>query len=255
MGTRSKLIILICWMVTVGCGGNGHGGEADVAVEAVECVPRCGSSYEGWDHCGSDGCGGTCGTCPTGTECRLFSDEGRNVCGVSDAKCHEFCLEQGAECGTLSVPFVEFVHDRMCACSSICLEGDVCGESDVPPRRVCFNPATECPGICAAAGAACGEVPTGLQSPKECDCGQCADGTECENGKCICPPDCQGKECGPDGCGGKCGECAVNEVCTIDAKCQCIASCKDKECGDDGCGGNCGTCPEGQACNAQGKCE
>src|SRR5262245_51696068 len=30
------------------------------------CVPDCGGA-----HCGSDGCGGSCGTCATGTVCDL----------------------------------------------------------------------------------------------------------------------------------------------------------------------------------------
>ncbi len=29
----------------------------------------------------------------------------------------------------------------------------------------------------------------------------------------ICTPECQGRQCGPDGCGGTCGECASNVLC------------------------------------------
>ena len=54
----------------------------------------------------------------------------------------------------------------------------------------------------------------------------------------VCTPKCDGKQCGPDGCGGKCGTCVEWEVC-LDGVC-CETQCKDKDCGPDGCGGNCG---------------
>ena len=64
----------------------------------------------------------------------------------------------------------------------------------------------------------------------------------------VCVPDCEGKECGNDGCGGNCGTCpAVAPICGDNGKCavECIPDCTDKECGDDGCGGGpCGECPE-----------
>lgn len=42
----------------------------------------------------------------------------------------------------------------------------------------------------------------------------------------ICEPDCDGKECGDDGCGGTCGECAIAEngierLCQGDGTCMC----------------------------------
>ena len=59
----------------------------------------------------------------------------------------------------------------------------------------------------------------------------------------ICVPECGGKECGTDGCGGICGEeCACGEKCDQGT---CVSYlCNGKECGDDGCGGLCGTCPD-----------
>ncbi|MEM0465674.1 MAG: hypothetical protein QXW97_03170 [Candidatus Pacearchaeota archaeon] len=36
---------------------------------------------------------------------------------------------------------------------------------------------------------------------------------------------------------------------------ECIPNCSNKECGPDGCGGSCGECSEGLVCNNEGKCE
>jgi len=94
----------------------------------------------------------------------------------------------------------------------------------------------------------------------------------------LCIADCDGKECGDDGCGGSCGSCSLPEVCKnntcgsigileeieiIDPDPQpefapiemeiiplCIADCDGKSCGDDGCGGSCGSCFIMQDCVA-----
>jgi hypothetical protein len=38
------------------------------------------------------------------------------------------------------------------------------------------------------------------------------------------------------------------------AACPCIPNCSGKVCGSDGCGGSCGSCSSGQSCNASGQC-
>lgn len=85
-------------------------------------------------------------------------------------------------------------------------------------------------------------------------CGYCPYGSLCKVGLCIeyCVPDCTGKACGDDGCGGLCGDCAENEFCGEDFTCVlkgCEPACAGKACGPDGCGGACGTCAEGQVCD------
>jgi len=85
-------------------------------------------------------------------------------------------------------------------------------------------------------------------------CGFCPYGKFCKGGICIeyCQPDCTGKECGDDGCGGECGECDENEFCAPNFTCVlkgCEPQCAGKECGPDGCGGFCGSCPEGYICD------
>ena len=91
-------------------------------------------------------------------------------------------------------------------------------------------------------------------------CGECTGDRVCDEGACVpggpCTPDCTGKECGDDGCGGECGVCDLGVPC-VAGVCDpnCVANCVNRECGDDGCGGSCGTCPEAAPfCNAQYMC-
>ena len=71
----------------------------------------------------------------------------------------------------------------------------------------------------------------------------------------ACEPQCGGKQCGPDGCGGACGVCGSEQTCTAAGQCegQCTPSCAGIVCGPDGCGGQCGTCGTGQMCES-GQC-
>ncbi len=70
-----------------------------------------------------------------------------------------------------------------------------------------------------------------------------------------CIPQCEGnRQCGPDGCGGLCGECSGGTQCDISSgQCRanpCVPQCSfvqnntsvAKTCGDDGCDGVCGSC-------------
>ncbi|MEK7136815.1 MAG: peptidoglycan DD-metalloendopeptidase family protein, partial [Patescibacteria group bacterium] len=72
------------------------------------------------------------------------------------------------------------------------------------------------------------------------------------------PPDCVGKQCGPDGCGGTCGECFTDQVCNAQYQCaQCPSSmdCDSRECGPDPvCGESCGDCTPPTACDTNGSC-
>lgn len=74
----------------------------------------------------------------------------------------------------------------------------------------------------------------------------------------TCTPQCQGLECGDDGCGGSCGNCPeIAPVCSAAGKCQaqCQPNCVGKQCGPDGCGGTCGSCGTIGVCDTQGKCQ
>ena len=78
-----------------------------------------------------------------------------------------------------------------------------------------------------------------------------------------CQPDCAGKACGDDGCGGTCGSCAEGWACQ-NGQCgeldTCTPQCAGKQCGPDGCEGSCGSCYNAQGavdaglCRADGTC-
>ncbi len=73
-----------------------------------------------------------------------------------------------------------------------------------------------------------------------------------------CVPDCDGRDCGPDGCGDVCGVCTPELECDEDlGQCfdpvVCEPDCDDRECGSDGCGGDCGACGDDEIC-VDGQC-
>ncbi|MFH1532592.1 MAG: Ig-like domain-containing protein [Pseudomonadota bacterium] len=126
-------------------------------------------------ECGFDGCMGTCGSCPAG---QLCSDTG--TCEFGD-----FCELIGFEgcCDGTDLYW--------------CVNGEIqtilCGNASDPALQVC--------GWDSEVGYNCGGsgADPGGQFPLECP---------------ACIPDCSGKDCGSDGCGGTCGTCAGGAECS-----------------------------------------
>ena len=115
---------------------------------------------------------------------------------------------------------------------------------------LCLGALLACPGCVDYQG----NVP--CESDSDCGRAQACDLTQgiCRPMSCVLA--CQGRECGPDGCGGTCGACAAGETCSQGGQClgACSPDCSARECGPDGCGGSCGTCPAGEACTPVGVC-
>ncbi len=255
-----------------------------------ECLDSCGGCGASADcvgkECGPDGCGGVCGECPAGWAC---TDEGNcledckpacdgKACG-SDG-CGGECghCADGEECGDglclAPCGGLDFVGCCDGTISHYCEEGFefeqdcaavglVCGWKESTGWYDCVDKALPdpsgthplwCPGVCTPKcdGKECG--------PDECGgvCGQCGVESVCENGLCepMCKPACDGKECGDDGCDGICGECPMGEVCD-QGQClvACAPKCAGRQCGDDGCGGTCGKCAPGMVCSEAFQCE
>ncbi len=68
----------------------------------------------------------------------------------------------------------------------------------------------------------------------------------------VCEPDCAGKDCGDDGCGGSCGECEEHYECQ-DGGCLYQPWCGDGSCDTD-LGESCATCPADCLCGANALC-
>jgi hypothetical protein len=203
-------------------------GEMCVGGECIVCVSDCDGK-----SCGSDGCGGDCGECPDGSICQ------DNLCAT--VGCEELAE---AGCGG-------------CACETCVCEMDAfC--CDTLWDNICADACLDSCGGCPAPDPFCGDlVCNGEEDCDTCtkDCG-CADGQVCDGGTCVdCVPSCDGLDCGDNGCGGSCGDCAEEEEC-VDGLClgPCDPDCTDKVCGDDGCNGSCGDCADGEGC-VDGACE
>ena len=155
-------------VLAAGC--NGRGEEAPDLV-SIDCAPTCAER-----DCGTDGCGGTCGTCAP--------DETCSVGGGCTAAAGSGAAPGGSLPG---------------AGNGAGSEGDNVAEPEPP----------DCSQGCADLGWQCGEH-CGE------DCGTCSGPQEgCVDGSCVCQPACAGKSCvDPDGCGGTCGPCPRDVSCT-----------------------------------------
>ncbi len=248
------------------CGNDGCGGTCGECPFGYQCnnlfqcvcIPSCLDK-----ECGSDSCGGSCGTCGPGTQCSsgLCQPVGP-VCG--DGLCEqpeESCMDCPQDCGMCQGDCCE-THDEpgcqdpgVTAC--VCAQDPFCCQSywdDICVSEVTTFGCGEC-DVCVpnCNGKQCGADGCGGS------CGSCPAGSTCSAaGKCVtsCVPSCDGKQCGSNGCGGVCGVCKPSEYCSGTGQCVsiCTPQCNGKQCGPDGCGGSCGTCPSGSTCNAGGSC-
>ena len=225
----------------------------------------CKASCEG-KTCGDDGCGGSCGACSGTDQCK----DGQ--CAACQPSCEgKVCGEDGCggSCGScLEGSYCAAGLCSISACDGQCEGGDVsCGEDcSCSCNASCFEFGDCCPNLCEVCGSS---FPDNCCVPqcegKTCgddgcggSCGGCPPGQICDGAFqiCIdCTPNCDNKSCGADGCGGECGSCDAGLLCGENGLCEaCEPACEGKTCGEDGCGGECGTCPTNTLC-AAGTCE
>ena len=158
-----------------------------------DCVPDCGGS-----ECGSDGCGGVCGECPTGT-CRA-------------GRCQEL-----AGCVLTMEPGCDGCPCEACVCGRL----DHCCEVewDDDCVRTCLDECGGCPNLSSCGDGFC----RGDETCGNCrDCG-CTPPQVCAGQRC-CTPNCDGRTCGDDGCGGRCA-CAPGLSCSTERSCV-VADCE-----------------------------
>ena len=122
---------------------------------------------------------------------------------------------------------------------------DACGELDAPDVGCPHVEMVMLPG-----GSCCTPDCEGRECGTDgcsAECGECAADAVCTTVGTCCEPNCAGKECGPDGCGGTCGQCGPVEACAQSSCCE--TNCAGKVCGADGCAGTCGFCSQGSVCH------
>ena len=172
-----------------------------------------------------------------GKQMELKTDCGKNEQYCFDGKCmgtacqpgQSFC-EDGLTLAVCDETGMEYVTES-CPEGAFCLTGECIPWACQPGEPVCKGFFAT---LCDESGN--GPVPGGE------DCAQ--QGKFCIDGECTkCFPDCFGKECGDDGCGGACGNCDDGNPCTQE-QCQedvfmcttsVVADCclADEECADD----------------------
>ena len=164
------------------------------------CTPDCDGKA-----CGDNGCGSSCGNCGFAHECEAGQCVWQVFCGNKECEpgAGENCqtCPQDCACG----------NNAVCQASGACCQLQ-CGNKECGPDG--------CGGVCGE----CAELSTCTAGVCKCDFQACADaccqqGQVCHASAC-CKPDCSGKECGDDGCGGSCGECPDGFSCS-DFICQC----------------------------------
>ncbi len=245
------------------CGGDGCGGSCGTCGSPAtcnsdgQCVSSCTPDCTGLD-CGDDGCGGTCGTCGGDEICSA------GVCELVGTGCGDVAFEGVCDYSTGVVTWCNSGEIEQTACQSGC-----CGWTGAEDGNWCWD-AQNC-GYCVNE-CSLGDTGCSAQGTHQWTCAdatanfpcrqrvftQCPTGCDAAVGACeACVPNCSGKSCGDDGCGGSCGACPPGEQCSvITGSCElqpCVADCTGKVCGDDGCGGNCGGCAADEQCEA-GQC-
>ena len=199
--------------------------------------------------CGDDGCGGICGKCGKHYQCESGKCVFQTYCGdgICDATKNENCASCPADCAC---------KDGVCyksqCCKPDCNNKDCgdnkCGGSCWQGQGADCNDSLDCTvdrcvsdncehrlqgGYCAI-NRQCYVEDTQKIGDECLICDPSQDTTDwsnapttlvCDNasGRCFnglcCIPDCIGRECGSDGCGGQCGQCKQGRQC-VSNKCK-----------------------------------
>ena len=196
-----------------------EGSEAACVPEGEFGAPQLGKACTDTSECGEGICVlGVCSVCATlhenptrcPSDCCAPDDE---ACAIASGRC-----VQAGDCDGDKVPNEEEASRGLSAYDP---------DSDKDGVRDGMD---NCPAV-ANAG--------------QSDVDQDGSGDNCD-GSCV--PDCEGRSCGPDGCGGVCGACSQATVCR-DGGCverSCEPECPLAECGDGPCGGaeSVASCPQ-----------
>jgi len=184
------------------------------------------------DACLAGTCLGVAVSCPDPGPC-----EAGVACDPATGRCVVEALSDGTPCD----------DGRACTTDDVCAGGACAGQP-----LVCEDPGVPCASVaCAEVSAGCVADFAACGCERDEDCGSQA---HCVDFECECLPSCDGKECGPDACGGTCGTCTEGLACNTAGACVCEPDCVGKQCGGNGCGGLCGLCGDGLTCSSSAQC-
>jgi hypothetical protein len=114
----------------------------------------------------------------------------------------------------------------------------------VLPAALGIDVATAKKKHCKGKTKLCGD--TCISKANCCTNKDCSTGKRCTNGSCRCVPNCRGKQCGSDGCGGMCGSCNNGSCSGGQCICPFGNQCSPGQCcpNEQTClSGACGACP------------
>jgi len=183
--------------------------------QCVPCTPVCQSK-----ECGDDGCGGSCGECLAGYQCEA---DGKCFKECDSCAPWQTCVKTVCQ-NPPSMGACYYGNMLSEDCHGLTAKG-CCAGTDGRDRYYCGD-ASDCPGIY-----------------EKCLCYQkCSSSYVCSYDSWYAEFQCEYPPAKKDPAG--------NLYCDW---WSCVPNCTGKECGDDGCGGKCGTCPADFTC-ASGKC-
>jgi hypothetical protein len=221
------------------------GADVDAACDGVD-TDCDGATDEGFaseaTSCGEGPCAGSGATSCAGglvvDSCDVGGGAGLDAsCDGVDDDCNDVTDED----------FVEVVVS--CGVGACAAKGPLVCEAGAPVSQCVAGAAGAGDVTCDGEDDDCDGSTDEEYAPFATACGQGACAATgvlaCAAGKLVdsCVPgvaSCGEGECGPDRCGGTCGDCPGGEPC-VDGFCGCVPDCggATAKCGDDGCGGTC----------------